>query len=62
MWQWTTSAEPPDRRSRTHMAVSPPGMACRLSHLSKPSPTFAKRQRSGSSVATPWPTRSCTPP
>jgi hypothetical protein len=25
------------RRSRTHIQVNPPGMPCRLSHLSKPS-------------------------
>ena len=54
-----TSAEPPERRSRTHMAVSPPGMPCRLSHLSKPSRNWhlAKREPSGSppaSVPTQW--------
>ena len=57
MWQWMTSAEPPDNRSRTHTAVSPAGMPCRLSHLSKPSRTFAKRRPSGSSpalVPTQW--------
>ena len=57
MWQWTTSAEHPERRSRIHIQVSPPGMPCRFSHLSSPSRSLANREPSSSSpalVPTQW--------